>query len=80
MKPPAPGERSNGVPYSKNQVFVPRELGGTFRTHDGQVYRRTDGVIRRTWPKVRGKKARAADKRLRRLRREHLAHEERMLA
>lgn len=55
------------------RVFVPIEyqtsFGSAFRTHDGTPYMR-DGhtqVIRRARPKVKGKAARRADKRARRV-------------
>jgi len=49
-------------------VFVPIERNGSFRTMDGERYRRNPqtSVIRRATPKVRGKAARKADKRARR--------------
>jgi hypothetical protein len=61
-------------------AFVPTELRGMSRTHDGVVYRRTPnafidvkgervqfgGTLRRVIPKVRGKAARRADKLARR--------------
>lgn len=66
-------------------AFVPTELHGILRTHDGTVYRRTPnafidvkgervqfgGTIRRLIPKVRGKAARHADKLARRSRGAH---------
>lgn len=54
--------------WHPRRVYVPIERRGVFRTHDGVVYIRDarTSVIRRQIPKVRGKAARRADKRLRR--------------
>lgn len=50
--------------WSRNLFRIPFEFKGHFKTADGILYTRstTTGVIRRAIPKVRGKKARAADK------------------
>lgn len=48
-------------------IWIPTELNGLFRTHEGLPYHRDrHGVMRRGIPKVRGKAARRADKRARR--------------
>lgn len=56
------------------RVFIPLEARGQLRTQDGTAYRRqAKGQIVRVWPKVRGKKARAADRFARRLTRQQEA-------
>lgn len=54
--------------WHRNLFRIPFEHFGRFVTHDGVEYWRhpKTGVIRRMIPKVRGKKARARDKFLRR--------------
>jgi hypothetical protein len=56
------------------RVFVPVEKAGVFRTSDNETYqRRPDGSIHRVYRKVKGKAARRAERKARRLMREAIA-------